>query len=147
MTGPKMLDERKHNNRLMNALRNFRDDSGSTTVEFVLWVPVFLVILALTVDVSLMFLRQSNIWQVARDTARIYSIRQLNEAQAEAYATAHATLGGDVPTVDVIPDAVGDAYVQVLISVPISDVGLFGILNIGAGSDLIAVVTHRMEPI
>ena len=140
-----MLNERK-NSRLRSALQNFRDDSGSTTVEFVLWVPVFLVILALTVDVSLMFLRQSNIWQVARDTARIYSIRQLNEADAETYAIAHATLGGDVPTVDVIPH-LSDEYVQVFISVPISDVGLFGILNIGAGSDLIAVVTHRMEPI
>lgn len=142
-----MLIERKYSSRLINALRNFRDDSSaSTTVEFVLWVPVFLVILALTVDVSLMFLRQSNIWQVARDTARIYSTYQLNEAEAEAYALANATLGGDVPFVDVNPNP-NLQSVQVVITVPISDVGLFGILNIGSGSDLIAVVTHRMEPI
>lgn len=142
-----MSINRKHNNRLLNALRNFRDDSGSTTVEFVLWVPVFMVILGLTVDVSLMFLRQSNIWQVARDTARQVSIRRYTVEQGVTYATANATFAGDVPTtVDVIYLPAVDV-VEVTIAVPISDVGLFGILNIGAGSDLVAVVRHRMEPI
>ena len=141
-----MSNKHKYTNRLTATLRRFRDDSGSTTVEFVLWVPVFLVILGLIVDVSLMFLRQSNLWQVARDTARIYSIRQMDAEEAQTYAINHATMGSTPPTVAVIPDPTNQ-YVTVRISVPISSVGVFGIMNIGAGNDLVAVVTHRMEPI
>ncbi len=133
--------------KFKKAIKNFRDDSGSTTVEFVLWVPVFLVILALTVDVSLMFLRQSNMWHVARDTVRQVSLRQLTtEAQATTYATEHATYSGDVPNVVVNIDRTNQ-YAQVRISVPIKSAGVFGVLNIGGENDLVAVVTQRLEPI
>ena len=49
--------------RLKQLIRDFDDESGATTVEFVLWVPVFMFILMITVDVSLLFLRQSNLWK------------------------------------------------------------------------------------
>ena len=34
--------------RAKQLIRNFSDDSGATTVEFVLWVPVFMFILMIT---------------------------------------------------------------------------------------------------
>lgn len=126
--------------------RFFKDDSAGVTVEFVLWVPVFLIILALTVDVSMLFLRQANIWYVARDAARQAAIYRLRtEQEIRDYAVPRASFAGDaavvVPTID---PTTGD--VQVTITVPINDVGVFGVLQIGAGNDLRASVIQRMEP-
>lgn len=139
--------------KLRKLIREFNDESGATTVEFVLWVPVFMLILMLTVDVSLLFLRQSNLWQVARDTARQVSIRQLTQIEADTYATQNATFGGDVPDVTVNVDNAAQT-VNVQISVPMANVGVFGVfkvggkvITIGGAGNLTAAVTHRLEPI
>jgi len=144
--------KRNFSARLKQLIRNFGDESGATTVEFVLWVPVFMLILMLTVDVSLLFLRQSNLWQVARDTARQVSIGQLTAAEADTYATNKGSFGGDVPDVTVNVD-VPLQSVRVDISVPMSNVGVFGIfkvggkvITIGGTGNLVASVTHRLEP-
>ena len=145
--------------RLKQLIRDFDDESGATTVEFVLWVPVFMFILMITVDVSLLFLRQSNLWQVARDTARQVSIRHwgANNAivvtEAEAYAVANGTFSGDVPTAKVVITE-GTQRVQVQLAVPMSEVGVFGIfkiggqvISVGQTGNLTALVTHRLEPL
>ncbi len=132
--------------RLRNPFRRYRDDSGSVTVEFVLWVPIFLVILGIMVDVSMMFLTQSNLWQVARDTARQISIRQLTTVTAaKNYAETAGTFSGNRPTATI---AINNATqtVTVQLAVPIRDVGVFGVLNIGGNNDLVASVTSRLEP-
>ena len=134
-------------------LRSFRTDDGAgVTVEFVLWVPIFLIILAITVDVSLLFLRQANIWYVARDTARQISIHHLDTEvedtdgnnEAERYAMERANFTGDTPTVDAFVTFNRDVYVE--IEVPIEQVGIFGVLQIGSGSNLKATVAQRLEP-
>jgi Flp pilus assembly protein TadG len=145
--------------RLKQLIRNFSDDSGATTVEFVLWVPVFMFILMITVDVSLLFLRQSNLWYVARDVARNASLRQYHGYDTladglvvlKADAEAQGTFGGDVPSAK--GSTLSNSTVQVVLSVKMVEVGIFGILNIGGRAinvgnegDLIAVVTQRIEP-
>ena len=143
--------------RLKQLIRNFSDDSGATTVEFVLWVPVFMFILMITVDVSLLFLRQSNLWYVARDVARQASLHQItDDPTLIARAEAQGTFGGDVPSAagsNIDTGALGGGTVQVILRVPMVDVGIFGILNIGGrainvgnSGDLVAYVTMRLEP-
>ncbi len=143
--------------RFKQLIRNFSDDSGATTVEFVLWVPVFMFILMITVDVSLLFLRQSNLWYVARDVARQASLHQITDnATLIARAEAQGTFGGDVPSAEgsnIDRSAAGGGTVQVILRVPMVDVGIFGILNIGGrainignSGDLVAYVTMRLEP-
>jgi hypothetical protein len=145
--------------RLKQLIRNFSDDSGATTVEFVLWVPVFMFILMITVDVSLLFLRQSNLWYVARDVARQASLRQIDTtAGLIAAAQAQGTFGGDIPSAagsNIDSGAIGGPRVEVMLSVPMNQVGIFGILKIGgraisvgdSDSPLRAYVTMRLEPI
>lgn len=149
--------------RLKQLIRNFSDDSGATTVEFVLWVPVFMFILMITVDVSLLFLRQSNLWYVARDAARQASIRQIqSDVELIEFAETRGTFGGDRP-IATDPDAPAEKNthinnglqtVTVVLRVPMVDVGIFGILNIGGralsvgnSGDLVAFVKMRLEPI
>jgi len=149
--------------RLKQQIRNFGDDSGATTVEFVLWVPVFMFILMITVDVSLLFLRQSNLWYVARDGARQASLRLItDDATLQNYVETQGTFGGDRPTATgpTAPLAQNTHIdttlntVTVVLRVPMVDVGIFGILNIGGrvinvgnSGDLVAFVKMRLEPI
>lgn len=149
--------------RFKKLIRNFSDDSGATTVEFVLWVPVFMFILMITVDVSLLFLRQSNLWYVARDAARQASIRQItSDAELREFVETRGTFGGDRPSAT-DPEAPADENthidtgaqtVTVVLRVPMVDVGIFGILNIGGrainvgnSGNLVAFVKMRLEPI
>lgn len=140
--------------RLKQLIRDFSDDSGATTVEFVLWVPVFMFILMITVDVSLLFLRQSNMWHVARDVARQASLRIIDtDAELIAAAVAKGTFGGDVPSAAGSSIDTTNNLVQVILRVPMRDVGIFGILNIGGraisigqSGNLVAAVTQRLEP-
>ena len=148
--------------RIKQLIRDFRDDSGATTVEFVLWVPVFMFILMITVDVSLLFLRQSNLWYVARDAARQASLHLIKtDAELIAFAETRGTFGGDRPTA-VDPNALlventhidtTNDTVTVVLRVPMADVGIFGILNIGGkainvgnSGNLVAFVKMRLEP-
>jgi len=159
--------------RFKRLIRNFSDDSGATTVEFVLWVPVFMFILMITVDVSLLFLRQSNLWYVARDAARQASLHQFDDFIAAGYGSRNAYLRDSVETRGTFggdrPDAVdplglappeeethvdtGAQTVTVVLRVPMVDVGIFGILNIGGrainvgnSGNLVAFVKMRLEP-
>ncbi|MGE4611747.1 MAG: TadE family protein [Paracoccaceae bacterium] len=139
--------------RVKKLIRNFSDDSGATTVEFVLWVPVFMFILMITVDVSLLFLRQSNLWYVARDVARQASIRQITDIDVlKERAETQGTFGGDRPSA--AGSEITAQTVTVVLRVKMVKVGIFGILNIGGRAinvgnegDLIAYVTQRLEPI
>jgi len=131
--------------RVKQQVKRFADDTGAVTVEFVLWVPVFLLILAVTVDVSLLFLRQSNLTQVARDTARQVAIHQLTTRTAAVnYAQSAGTFAGAQPVATVNLDA-ATSLVTVNLAIPVSQVSIFGVLSIG-GSLLQASATARMEP-
>ena len=59
-----------------------RDERGSYTIEFCLWIPMFLVFLAATVDASLLYLTHNNMWNAARDTARRASTGELGDYAA-----------------------------------------------------------------
>jgi Flp pilus assembly protein TadG len=59
----KARDKRKHRGL-------FRREDGSVSVEFVVWMPVFLVIFALIADAGTLYLIQASMWDTAMDCAR-----------------------------------------------------------------------------
>lgn len=64
-----------------------KDESGSATIEFCLWIPLFTFFLMATIDASVLWVTHSQMWNVARDTARRITTRELNSgAQADCYA-------------------------------------------------------------
>ncbi len=125
--------------------RFVRDDKAAVTVEFVLWLPLFIIILFLIVEVSLLFLTQSSMWNVARDTARRISTHEFGQAAAETYATGAMTFGGHPYTI--VADAAGPE-VSVTITTSVGDVLLFSYSPMAAfaGSQLVARVILREEP-
>lgn len=132
---------------LGRALRSFgKQDSGSITVEFVLWLPVFMGIMLLSADASLMFMRQSNFWSVSRDTARIVSRHGFDTQRAELYAKQLAKVGDYTPEVSVSVDPI-TSTVTVHISGEAQRLAPFGILAFAVGDRISAEVTQTLEPI
>ncbi len=99
---------------MTNLFKRFaRDESGSATVEFVLWLPMVLVAFGLTVDVSMIFHSQSQVLRIVQDANRSASLGRLQTAAAtESYvesrlqkassaANATSTINGGVITTTV----------------------------------------------
>ena len=130
-------------NRLLRRFR--RDEKAAVTVEFVLWLPLFIMILFLIVEVSLLFLTQSSMWNVARDTARRITTHEFDQASAVTHATAAMTFGGHPYTI--AADGTGPE-VSVTITASVGDVLLFSYSPLAAfaGADLVAQVVLREEP-
>lgn len=99
---------------MTNLFKRFsRDESGSATVEFVLWLPMVLLAFGLTVDASMIFHSQSQVLRIVQDANRSASIGRLQTAsEAESYvetrlrkassaANATSTINGGIITTTV----------------------------------------------
>ena len=121
-----------------------RSEDGGVTIEFVLWMPLLVAFLFFATDVTLAFMRQSHLWQVSRDTARIVSRYGMDEVEAELYAAQQGTIGGVAPTVDV---TVSPTEVMVEMTLPFASITPFNSLRFAVGDEIRASVLHAMEPL
>ena len=119
------------------------DESGSATVELVIWMPVFVLILGLVLDASMAMMAHARMWDVARDTTRQVSIGAMDATQAVTYATSEAKVRDATPIVTA-DDLGGEVWVD--ISLPIADVTVFGVLKFLASDRITAKVTMMQEP-
>lgn len=58
-------------------------EEGSSTIEFVLWLPLVIAILLLVVDSSMLFMSRSHAIRVLQDTNRLYSVGQFTGTPVE----------------------------------------------------------------
>jgi Flp pilus assembly protein TadG len=131
---------------MLRLLKRFaRSTRGVLTIEFVIWIPIFMVILAFTADACKLYLTQADMWDVARDTARRISTGQYcNNVDAESYARAQLLY----PLTYRFSIVKGASDV-VEISTPVAGASVFGALaNFGgfAANTLSAKVTMPAEP-
>jgi Flp pilus assembly protein TadG len=127
-------------------LRFAKGADGSTTVEFVLWVPVFLAFMLLVADVSIAFMRQASLLDVSREAAQFVARHALDAPAAEHLAANRARIGDNAPAVNVDIDAMAHT-VTVTILVEMEDLAPFGILqSLHTGPIAIASV-QAIEPI
>ena len=121
-----------------------RDEDGATAVEFVLWLPAFMLILAFILDITLSMVAHSLMWDVARDTVRQLSIGKFTASQAVGHAETAAALHGKTPVVsanDIGPQ------VWVNIEVPVADVTFFNMLGLAGSERLSARAVMMQEPL
>lgn len=131
--------------RLARGMRVYRKRSdGTVSVEFVLWMPLFLVILALAIDVSLLFMSQSNYWSVSRDTARLVARHAMDGDTAKNYAEmrARSFFGQPQATVEY-----GTSTVTVTLSAPAQSIMIFDGMGFAKGLNVNARITQALEPI
>ena len=124
--------------------RFVKDETGSVTIEFVLWVPVFVLILAITVDASILFLTQANLWSIARDTTRQMAAGQYpTNASAETAASDRMASWGDNATVTASRDS---DFVKLTMTVPIADVSPFNIVGSFTSGNIAIALEQHIEP-
>jgi len=117
------------------------DEDGAASVEMVLWLPVFILILAFILDVTMTMLAHSLMWDVARDTVRQLSLGRMDAVQAVDHARVAAQMSSTTPTVTA-SDAGPEVWIE--ITLPIADVTMFNFIGI-AGSETISAKAIMME--
>jgi len=130
----------------MRSVMHFlRDERGSQSIEFVLWVPIFVAILVIVVDASTLYITQTEMENVARDTAR-RMVKGLPAAQAEIHALNSMSLR-ELPYL-VEATFSEDTGAEVVISVETGTVSILGYLTPLTinGATLGARVFMRSDP-
>ena len=124
----------------------FRDDRGSQTIEFVLWLPIIASLMVIITDASILYLTHTEMWNVARDTARRLSSGQLQtENDAVVYASQQLNLYDPAYVVTATRDTT--ASMTVVITVAVVDATIFGnFLTPVLGSTMEARVVMRSAP-
>ncbi len=121
------------------------DEHGSATIEFVLWVPIFVVILVAATDATVLYLHHTEMWNVSRDVARRVAVGDMTEADAAAAVQNEMFLYSRAYTVATSNPT--DLDVQIMIQTSIADASVFGFFEPIMGRYLTASVTMRREPI
>ena len=122
-----------------------RDEHGSATIEFVLWVPVFVILLVATTDATILYLHHTEMWNVSRDVARRVAVGDLTESQAATVVQNELFLYSNAYTVATSNPT--ELNVQIMIQTSIADASVFGFFTPVLGRFLTASVIMRREPI
>ncbi len=122
------------------------DEKAAVTIEFVLWVPIFVGLFVFVTDASIIYLTHSEMWNVARDTTRRMTTEEItNDAEVRDYAAAHLFLGSRTYLIDPDFDTVD---LNVTIAIGLDDAAIFGFFFKSIlGRSLVASVTMRKEPL
>lgn len=120
-----------------------RDEGGALTVESVLWIPFYIIILSLTVDASAMMHGSAKAMRIAQDVNRHASTGYyVTEDDLEAMtvaALAHFTPNAKVDAV------IGDTAVSTTITIPSSDLEVIGFFGNFTDFDVSFATIHLLE--
>ena len=133
---------------LSNKLKRFQDDTtGSVLVEFLLVLPLFIILLLGTLQIGMLFLTWSGMYNAARETARRWAVQEFTtEVQAEADAAGRRAAAAPWVAAgnwDVTGTTKVGNQLTVSITVPSSGATMFLILPLPA--NLTATVAIRDE--
>lgn len=84
-----------------NWLKTFcRSESGSYTIESVIWLPIYVFILAIMMNVSMVFFNESQLLRVVQDGNRSFAVGRISTLEAvEQYVTDRIAYLEVTPTV------------------------------------------------
>jgi Flp pilus assembly protein TadG len=111
---------------MRSILSFFRDDRGSQSIAFLLWVPIFVALLVIVMDTTTLYITQTEMENVARDTAR-RMVKGLSADNAETHARNSMTLRDYPYTVTATFDLATGA--DVTIAVQTGDISIMGYLH------------------
>lgn len=134
--------------------RFLRDEHGAVTIEFILWIPVIMVLVGIVIDATTIYITYTEMWNVARDTARRMVVGNLLSEQAAIdYATQRRTIRlQQLPyCVDAEYD-VANNVAEVIIGLRVENATILGIGSflyqraLRQGGDMWARVVMRPDP-
>ena len=131
----------------MRGIQNFiRDGRGFQTIKFVLWLPIIASLMMFITDASILYLTQTEMWNVAHDTARRLSSGQLQtENDAIVYANQQLNLYDPAYVVTATRDTA--TAMTVVITVDVVGATIFGyFLTPVLGETMVARIVMRSDP-
>lgn len=128
-------------------MRLLRDERAAATVEFVLWVPIFMFIILAAIDATVLYLHHTEMWNVSRDVARRVAVGDINENEAPEIVSQELFLYKESTAYRVDTSDPSDDDVMILIQTPVADADFVGIFQAVLDEYLEAAVFMRREPI
>lgn len=134
---------------LTHAKRFVLGDEGSSTIEAVLWLPVFIGFFALVADASLLFFGQNKTYRIVQDANRLLStgyITSTDEAEAEALVAGYVRtqLSDFAPNASVV-SKIDLGQITTEVKVPGSDFVATGLLTAFMSLNIVSRSTHYIE--
>lgn len=127
-----------------NVLTFWKDQRGTATVEFVICVPVFVMLLGLVVDTSLVFAGEAQALRVVQDANRSFSIGRIKTI-SETQTMIVDGLKSMSPGVTAVT-VVNAGVITSTATMPAQELSSFGILNV-YGSTKVKVTAQHMSEI
>lgn len=128
--------------------RFVRCEDGSSTIEFVLWLPLVLAILLLIVDSSMLFMSRTHAIRVLQDTNRLYSVGQFTGTPAEritkAQAYALSRLQGLSPSTTITTTET-NRVVRTRATMETAEIAQIGFLGLMIDTTMVVAAEHRVE--
>ena len=139
-------------NFMLGATKRFgKRDDGSATIEALFWIPAFIAVFALVVDLSLLHHYEARILRVVQDANRNFSITRYETASQVETAVKERLASIKVTDVTVkatiYADATGTRNNMIItnVTVPAKHLRMFGLYSAISNSNLIVSGMHVAE--
>ena len=120
-----------------------RREDGTVTVEAVIWLPIFIGIFAMIVDVTMIMSGQAQALRVVQDANRLVSVG-LIKSEEDTRTFIQTSLKGISNNIDV-QSRVADGIITTNITMPSRDLVASGMLNVFANIPVRVGAQHRAE--
>ena len=120
-----------------------RSEYGGTSIEFVLWVPVFFAVLCLIVDATMIFSNRTHALRVIQDANRAFAIGRLTSTtETENYVTTRLR--------QMSPNAaaqttVSQGVIRTAVTMPSSEIDVLGIFDVALNFTVGVSAEHMAE--
>lgn len=120
------------------------DQEGSYTIESVIWLPIYVFILAIMMNVSMVFFNESQMLRVVQDSNRSFAVGRINTLEAaEQYVRDRLSYLEVTPVVN---SQLVDGIIYTDLSVPATQLMPFSMLHkFFAGTNIIVSAQQIVE--
>lgn len=123
--------------------RFFRRDSGTASVEAVIWLPVFIIFFKLLVDATMIMFGQAQALRVVQDLNRGISLGMIqNEAQIDSFVARHLPRYSSVAVVN---SSVSQGVVSTRMTIPSSNIVAANTFSLLPSFDINVSAQHLVE--
>lgn len=125
-----------------------RREDGTATVESVIWLPIFFVILVMIADASLLFNSQARMLRMVQDANRAYSTGQLDQpADVENFLVAQMfPMSEHVRATSVLDtSAIPAGVIDTTLTIPARDLVSIGLVTALTNFDMSVNARHYRE--
>ena len=131
-----------------SARRYWRQEDGTATIEFVLWLPILVAVIALTADAALIFGAKANVLRVVQDANRAASIGRFKEEPNFARAVENyvrANIGTYANRATISTEVINGNVVSTTVRIPSGELMATGFLGQLTGINVTINAQHMLE--